>query len=108
MLQVGQGQQQQAMRLQHSAELAERQRHFVALQMFEIVRGPDGVNRIGSDRTHIGDRADDVGLHGRVEVEPDLAPFGTVKMPVQLLPQWVTAADIQDGLGHRSAPIVQT
>ena len=90
------------MRLQHSQELGERQRHFVALQVLEIVRGPDGVDPIGSDRTDIGDRADDVGLHGRVEVEPDFAPFGPVKMAVQLLPQWIATADIQHCLGQGS------
>jgi hypothetical protein len=42
-------------------------------------------------------------LHGRVEVEPDLAPFGPVKMAVQFLPQRIPATDIQDGLGRDSA-----
>jgi hypothetical protein len=74
------------------------QRHLVTLQMLEIVRRPDRIDRSRCDRAHIGDRADDVGLHGRVEIESDLAPFGAVKMPMHPLPQRITAADIEHGL----------
>ena len=72
---------------------------------FEIVRGPNGVDRTRGDRTDVGDRADDVGLHGRVEVEPDLTPFGAMKMSVQLLPQGIAAPDIQYDFGQGSVPI---
>ena len=84
--QIGQCRQQQALRLQHPDKLRERQRNFVTLQVLEIVRRPDRVDRFAFDRAHIGDRANDVGLDSRVEVEPDLLPLISVKMRVQFLP----------------------
>jgi len=62
--------------------------------MLEIVRRPDGIDGIGRNRTDVGDRADDIGLHGRIDIEPYLAPFGSLEMPMQLLPQRIAAADI--------------
>ena len=46
---------------------------------------------------HIGDRAEDVGVNGWVDIEPNLAPFRPVKVTVQLLPERIAAADVQHG-----------
>jgi len=75
----------------------------VPLQVLEIVRRPDRIDRVAGDRAHIRDRADDIGLPGGIEVEPDFAPFGTMKMRVQLLPERIAATDIQDDLSQGPA-----
>ena len=75
----------------------------MALQVLEIVRRPDRIDRAACDRAHIGHRADDVRSDGRIQVEPDLAPFGSLEMGVQLLPQRITATDIQDDLSQGRA-----
>ena len=99
--QIGKRQEQKPARLQRANEFRQCEWHFVTLQVLEIVGRPYRIDRTGRDRAHIGDRADDVGLDCRVEIEPDFSPFGPVELPVQPLSQRVAAADIQHGLVGR-------
>jgi len=46
------------------------------VEVFDVVAGVDGIHRAGGHRSHVGHGADHVGLHGGVDVQPNLVAIG--------------------------------
>ena len=97
LLQVGEGDQGEAVRLQNPVELAERDRHLLGVEVLEAMRRRDRVDRLSGKGQH-RHRGDDVGRDPRVDVEPQLAPAGAVESFVQLRRIVGAATDVKDSL----------
>lgn len=67
--------------------------------MLDVVTREHRIDRSRRHRRHVGHGAGDVGLHGRVDVEPDLGPVRGVEAGGGAVLALGAAADVEQG-GH--------
>ena len=65
------------------------------VEVLDVVRGEDGVDRTGGHSRHIGHGAGDVRRHRRIDVEPDLRPSIGIKAAGGLRFALGAAADVE-------------
>ena len=94
-LQVRAGDDGIAVVAQHAAELGQRERHLVRIEMLDVVAREHRIDRRRRHRRHVGHGAGDVGLHGRVDVEPDLGPVRGVEAGGGAVLALGAAADVE-------------
>jgi hypothetical protein len=95
-LQIGHSQKHDAAGLQHARELGQRHRHLVGIEMLDVVRRPDGVDRRRWDHGHREHRSHDIRLHVGIDVDPQLAPAFLAESRMQLVRVVRPAADVKD------------
>jgi len=99
-LQVRTGDDSEPLRTEDAVELLERYRDFMRVEMLDVVRGIERVHAGIGNQAHVGDGADDVGLHRPVDVEPAFLPGGRVEAgrgPVLPLPAATYMQEICQG-----------
>jgi hypothetical protein len=78
-LQVGAGEDHESVSGEDAQKLFQYQGNFVRKDMLEVMGGIDRVDRCVRHPRHVDDGADDVRRAGRVDVEADFLPRGTVE-----------------------------
>ena len=74
------------------------------VQVLDVVRGEDGIDRAGSNFRHIGHGAGDVRRDGGIDVQPDFAPSVGVEAAGGLCLALGAAADVEDFHLTRKSP----
>ncbi|HEY3327328.1 MAG TPA: hypothetical protein VGK14_09165 [Novimethylophilus sp.] len=95
-LEVGDGDQDKAFRLEHPHELTKRGGHLMRKKMFNIMAGPHRIHGTGGNGPHIGQRRDNIGMHIGIEIQSNFLPCLVFEMRVksQLIDR--TAPDMQN------------
>ena len=96
LLQIGQRDERQTARFEHSMEFCQGDGHLMSKQVFDIVRRPDGIDGIGPNRTHVGQGGHDIGPAIGVNVQPQFFPLGRSKPRVQMFGVRESAADVEN------------
>ena len=98
LLEIRQRHEEHAAGFEYPVYLFERLGDLKGFEVFQVVRGPDGVHAVVVDLVHVDDVADDVWLGARVDVEGDLLPLAGSKALGQSVRIGVAAADVQETL----------
>ena len=106
---IGAADEKKAGRPKDAPEFGESPRCFVVMEVLDCVRRPDRVDRGRGDRSrHIDGRADDFGLHVRIDVEAYFFPrAGVPENGMQTMRRRPPATDMKDAAADRSLGLIR-